>query len=67
VTGTRVVVRLGVIVRALILVADEEADGCTEGHFSLDTRLQSALVGLVTLQEGPSRKKQDERGGSVAR
>lgn len=50
-TGTGVVVRLGVIVRALVLVADEEADGSTKGHSSLDTRLQSALVGLVTLQK----------------
>lgn len=59
-------IRLGVIVRALILVADEESNGSTKGHSSLDTGLQSALIGLVTLQEGRHRKKQDELGSVEA-
>lgn len=48
--GSRVVVRLGVVVRALVLVADEEADGSTESHACLDTRLDLDGVGFIALQ-----------------
>lgn len=49
-TRARVVVRLGVVVRALVLVLDEEADGSAERDASLDTRLDLDGIRLVALR-----------------
>jgi hypothetical protein len=46
----RVEVGLGVVVRALVLVADQEADRCAERDAVLDTRLNRDLVELVALR-----------------
>lgn len=53
-------VRFGVIVGPLILVAHEQANGSTEGDVGLYTRLQGALIGFValaTLTQGEGREK----------
>lgn len=48
-TRAGVQVRLGVVVRALVLVANEEADGCAERDAVLDSGLDRNLVVLVSL------------------
>ena len=50
VARARVVVRLGVVVRALVLVLDHEADGRAERDAGLDARLDLDGVGLVALR-----------------
>jgi hypothetical protein len=49
VRGARVEVRLGVVVRALVLVVDEEADGRAEGDAVLDAGLDVDEILFVTL------------------
>lgn len=47
--GTRVEIRLGVVVRALVLVLDEKADGRAKGDTILNTGLNLDEVRLVAL------------------
>jgi hypothetical protein len=49
------VIRLGVVVRALVLVLDDETDGGTESDTSLDTGLDGDRVGFVTLRRRKKR------------
>lgn len=56
-TGSRVVVGLGVVVRAVVLVADEETDRGSEGVAGFDAGLKLDGVLLVTLQV----KREEER------
>jgi hypothetical protein len=46
----RVVIRLGVVVRTLVLVANEETDRGTESDSSFDTGLEVDLIGFITLE-----------------
>lgn len=55
-TGSRVQVRLGIVMRSLILVVDEETDGRSERDAILGSRLDVDEVVLVSLQVGISRE-----------
>lgn len=48
-TRARVPVRLGIVVRSLVLVAHEESDRCSKSHAHLDARLKVDRIGFVTL------------------
>lgn len=50
--GTRVEVSLGVVVRALVFVEDEEGEGGAEGDAVFGAGLDLDLVGFVALKRG---------------
>lgn len=62
----RVEVGLGVVVRALVLVADEEADRCAERDAVLDARLDRDLVVLVALRECEGRESASRQGEAAS-
>jgi hypothetical protein len=67
VAGARVVVGFGVVVRALVLVADEEADGSTERDAGLDAGLDLDGIGFVALHAVVAvsrRRARQSRGGA---
>lgn len=52
VAGAGVEVRLGVVLRPLVLVADEQADGRPEGDTVLDAGLEMHEVLFISLEKG---------------
>lgn len=53
VAGAGVEVRLRVVLRPLVLVADEQADGGPEGDTVLDAGLEVHEVLFISLERGP--------------
>lgn len=50
-TRPRVEIRLGVIVRTLVLVLDKKTDGRAQGHTMLNTRLEVDKIFFVPLHD----------------